>query len=251
MGFVIAKTALFLLLPPASPLILMGAGFLIVRSCRDCGKVLIATGFFLLYALSINPMADALLKPLESGFPSLHGRVKADAIVALGGGVTDLSWTDQPNEPSCSSLERVVGAVALYKRQRLPVVFLGGSGDPSRPELREAEAMARAAVNLGVGRRDIVTENKSRDTAENARLLKSLIKGDTIVLVTSAAHLKRASALFSKQGFHVVPAPCGYRYEQRTYTAFSFLPRAGALESSSAALHEYLAFLWLTLNRAI
>ena len=252
MVFIFLKTVLSLILPPASLLIVMAFGFLVIRPCRAFGRLLIATGFILLYLLSISPVSDVLLKPLEVGFPPWKdGPVKADAIVVLGGGVRDLTWLELPSESSCSSKERVVKGITIYRKHHLPLVFMGGNGDPSRIMSPDADAMARTALELGVPARDVKVENKSRNTLESAKALKGLIKGNSIILVTSAFHLKRASAMFIKQGFHVIAAPAGYRYELKELTFSSFIPHAGNLNNSSTAISEYLSLFWYSVNGAI
>jgi uncharacterized SAM-binding protein YcdF (DUF218 family) len=251
MGFETAKIILYLILPPASLVILMALGFL-VGPRRLLGRLLVATGFLLLYLLSISPVSDALLKPLETGLPPWKdGPVKADAIVVLGGGVRDLSWLQAPSEPSCPSLERVVRGILIYRKLHLPLVFAGGNGDPSRTAVPDADAMARRALAFGVPARDVSVENKSRNTLEGAKALKGLVRGKNIILVTSAYHLKRASAMFTKQGFHVIPAPAGYRYEQKRLSFYSFIPHAANLSDSSTAISEYASLLWYSLNKAI
>ncbi len=251
MKFILLKTALTLVLPPASLIIIMAAGFL-VGLRRILGRLLVATGFFLLYFLSISPVSNALLKPLETGLPAaMDGPVKAAAIVVLGGGVRDLTWLDLPSEPSCFSKERVVRGITIYRKHRLPLVFMGGNGDPSGPGSPDADAMARTALELGVPAKDVKAENRSRNTLESAKALKGMIKGRDIVLVTSGFHLKRATAMFKKQGFRVTPAPAGYRYEQKKLSFFSFIPHAGNLDDSSTALYEYACLLWYSLNKTI
>ncbi len=251
MTFIFLKTVLYLILPPASLVILMALGFL-VGPRRVLGRLLVAAGFFLLYFLSISPISDALLKPLEWGLPPWKdGPVKADAIVVLGGGVRDLTWLELPSEPSGSSQERVVRGIMIYRKHHLPLVLMGGNGDPSRTKTPDAEAMARTALELGVPSRAVKVENRSRNTLESAKALKGMIKGRDIILVTSAYHLKRASAMFRKQGFRVIPAPAGYRYEQKKLTFFSFIPHAGNLDDSSTAISEYASLLWYSLTKAI
>ncbi|HSQ78420.1 MAG TPA: ElyC/SanA/YdcF family protein [Nitrospirota bacterium] len=230
----------------------MGFGFL-VGPRRVLGKLLIAAGFLLLYLLSISPVSDALLGPIEAVFPPWKdGLIKADTIVVLGGGVRDLTWLAQPCEASDSSKEHVVTGITIYRKHHLPLVFMGGNGDPSGTTVcLDAEAMARTALELGVPARDVRVENKSRNTLESAKALKGLIKGNSIILVTSAFHLKRASAMFIKQGFRVIPAPAGYRCEHRKLTFFSFIPHAGNLSDSSTAIYEYMSLFWYSVNGAI
>jgi uncharacterized SAM-binding protein YcdF (DUF218 family) len=252
MFFSIAKILISLILPPASLAIFMAAGFVIIKSRRILGRFLIATSFLLLYLLSISPVSDFLLKPLEKS--TAHDNTKnekADAIVVLGGGVRDLSWLELESQPSEMSLARLIAGVKLYKELHIPLVIIGGNGNPFEQEIKEAEAMGRTARGIGVPEKDIITENAPRNTLESATAAKKLIKGNCIILVTSAYHMKRSSAMFRKQGFDVVPAPAGYKSEQRGPSLYSCIPRAGSLNDSSAALAEYLSLFWYTMTGAM
>ncbi len=252
MSFPLAKTVLLLVLPPAGPLISMALGFLLIRLSRCLGRLLIAAGFVSFYLLSIAPVSDALLKPLETAAPPWKDeKGKADAIVVLGGGTGDLSWLELPAEPSCFSLQRVAKGIMVYRVLHLPLVLVGGNGDPSMMGPPDADAMARSARALGVPSKDIVIENKSRNTLEGARSLKSVIRGKRIILVTSAYHMKRATALFKKQGFDVIPSPAGYLREQKKLSLYSFVPGHENLTASSIALSEYAGLFVYALTGAI
>jgi uncharacterized SAM-binding protein YcdF (DUF218 family) len=245
MGFIISKTLLLLLLPPASLLVLILAGLILLRRHRGTGRVLVAAGISLLYLLSLEPVSDRLIRPLEAAYPPLHGvDIKADAVVVLGSGVNDLSWLPAGPEPSPSSLQRLVEGIRIARNLRIPLVVSGGSGALAPAEAREADAMAALAVKLEFPRGDIIVENRSRNTWENAEQVKGLISGRTIVLVTSAFHLKRAAGMFRKQGFSVNPAPAAYKSASRPLSITALLPRADALETSSTALAEYFSLAW-------
>lgn len=251
MNLVVYRTLQSLLLPPGGLLLLMALGFVIKGICRTCGRLLIASGFILFYLVSIEPVSNKLIKPLEVAYPPLSAAPKdkkADAIVVLGGGVRDLAWVGLEPEPSETSLERVVAAVRLTRSARLPLVMIGGNGDPSKPDLSEAEAMARAASGLGVPRRDLIVIGNSQNTQESAAAAREKLKGKRIILVTSAFHMKRSVGMFRKKGFEVIPAPCGYRSEQRTVTIRSYIPRADCLYTSHVALAEYLSLAWYGLS---
>jgi uncharacterized SAM-binding protein YcdF (DUF218 family) len=248
-GFIFLKILQRLILPPANILLLLLFGFLLIRSHRNLGRLFITAGFLLLYGLSISPVSSALIAPLERGYSPVNVKlVKADVIVVLGGGSIDRSWLGLPPEPGEGSLQRVVAAVKLYRVLHIPVLLTGGTGDPAQPHLSDADAMARAAMDLGVPEKDIIIENKSRNTLESARAVKDMLKGNRILLVTSAYHMKRSVALFKKQGFEVVPAPAGFRSERRPLAYFSFIPYAGNLSSSSLALAEYLSSSWYSIT---
>ncbi len=238
-----------LVLPPASILLLLLFGFLLVRSRRNLGRLFIAIGFLLLYGLSISPVSSELMASLERDFQPVNAKlVKADVIVVLGGGTRDRSWLGLKPEPGEESLKRVVAAVILYKSLHIPVMLTGGTGDLAQSQLSDADAMAQTAMDLGVPEKDIRIENMSRNTLESARAVKDMIKGNHIVLVTSAFHMKRSVALFKKQGFEVVSAPAGFRSGQRPFTVFSFIPYADNLSSSSVALAEHLSLGWYSMT---
>ncbi len=249
MGFVYLKILQRLVLPPAIILLLFLVGSLLVLFHRKLGRLFIAAGFLLLYGLSISPVSSALIAPLERGYRPVNVKlVKADVIVVLGGGSVDRSWMGLPPEPSEGSLQRAVTAVQLYRALHIPVLLTGGSGDPAQPQLSDAEAMARTAMDLGVLEKDIIIDNKSRNTLESARSVKGMLKRNRILLVTSAYHMKRSVALFKKQGLEVIPAPAGYRSAQRPLKYFSFIPYAGNLSNSSFALAEYMSYSWYSIT---
>ncbi|MFQ5328516.1 MAG: YdcF family protein [Thermodesulfobacteriota bacterium] len=247
MTFLLTKIALALVLPPASLLLIMVAGLLIMGRSRILGRLLLFTGLALLYLLSVAPVSDALLRPLERYSTPFAGRYTGrEAIVVLAGGARHITWTGLPVQPSATSLERVVYGVQLQRDSGgLPLVISGGSGNPALPGISEGEAMAEVARALGVSRKDLIVEDSSRNTIENARnVLKVLGNGRRIILVTSASHMARSSAMFMGEGFDVLPAPCGYRSEDKPLAIGSFIPRAAALNDSSTALYEYFALVW-------
>ena len=248
------KILQMLLVPPGFFLLLMAMGFLIRRECRTMGSVLVGSGFILLYLVSIGPVSFLLMEPLERNYKPLSvakGTPKADALLVLGGGVRDLSWLGIPPQAAESSLERVAEGVRIYRFTRLPLVLVGGSGDPVNGGPDEAAAMVRAASGLGVPDQDIVVIDKVNNTRESAFAVKRGLKAKRIILVTSAFHMARASGMFTKLGFDVVPAPCGFRAEQRRKSIMSFLPSADRMHTSSYALSEYIGLAWYTMSGAL
>lgn len=245
MGFVIQKIVLSLMLPPASLLLLILSGLLLLRWRRTAGRALLASGIILLYVLSLDPIANGLIRPLEAAYRPFSGTAaRLDAVVVLGGGVNDLSWVPAPPAPSGQSLERLVNGIYQARTLRLPLVIAGGSGRITPGGVPEADAMAEMAVRLGFPGKDIVIENRSRNTWENAEAVKQAIQGRTIILVTSAFHMKRAAGMFKKQGFTVLPDPTGYLSQTQPASLARLLPDAGALRTSSTALAEYASLTW-------
>jgi uncharacterized SAM-binding protein YcdF (DUF218 family) len=94
----------------------------------------------------------------------------------------------------------------------------------------------------------ILTETRSRTTAESAIEVRRLVpNAQRIVLTTSAYHLPRAMALFKKQGFaEVIPAPCYYEVTGKDFMITDLLPGADRIKLVNVAIHEYvgIAIYW-------
>lgn len=108
---------------------------------------------------------------------------------------------------------------------------------------------------LGVDADAIITQDRSVNTAEEARDNAALLKergSKRVILVTSAMHMRRAVALFEKQGLEVIPAPTDYSYSDEQWEneitfswakAYEFIvPSIGNIRSLENALKEYLGY---------
>ncbi len=101
---------------------------------------------------------------------------------------------------------------AASRKARL--VYTGGSNALVSVIGGEAEDARRLWVSLGIDPARITIEDQSRNTDENARFVRDLLRpapGQTWVLVTSAYHMPRSVGLFRAAGFPVVPYPVDYR----------------------------------------
>ncbi len=240
------------LLPPGCLLILMVLGLALLPRRPKVGQALLGLSSLLLYLLSIAPVSHrltALVEKIPAVGPEQVEAFAPQAIVVLGGGAEpDPGEYPVAGVPSQSSLVRTTYAAFLARETGLPVLTSGGYGDT--PEQSEAQAMAWALSNLGVTATWL--EDQSRNTRQNAELSRKLTEDsdiERIILVTSASHIRRATAAFEKVGFHVLPAPTGFRY--RTFYErgwYQFLPTANGFRESSEALRALLGELWYRLG---
>jgi uncharacterized SAM-binding protein YcdF (DUF218 family) len=252
MLFTLQKVIWFLMLPPASLILLMLLGAVIFGKRRKAGKALILAATLLLYLLSLGPMADFLLRPLESAVPPLKVvTAAADAVVVPGGGSVDRSWVGLGPVPNSETLTRLVMGVELAKNKKIPLVLCGGNGEPFSTTLNDADCMADAAYAMGMTQSGVIVENRSRNTLENAREVRKLLKGKRIILATSAYYMRRAVAMFTRQGFTVIPASTYYLVQTRKTTAALLIPNASNLANSSTALAEWLSLAWWKLRGEI
>jgi uncharacterized SAM-binding protein YcdF (DUF218 family) len=211
----------------------------------------------LLVAVSSPFVASQLIGPLEAWYPPpvIGPSDKYDAIVVLGGGINDQGTLRPTVELTSYSRNRTICGVDLYMKGYAPkLVVTGGDASVFGSHPKEAPEMKRWAHRLGVPEVAILTEEEARTTYENATGTRKLLGPASILLVSSASHLPRATALFAKQGFHVTPAPCAYVSQNKPQdswnglTFFDFLPNDRALQNSQDAIAEVLgiAVYWMT-----
>jgi uncharacterized SAM-binding protein YcdF (DUF218 family) len=105
--------------------------------------------------------------------------------------------------------QRVDTAVKLYKEGRIKkIIFMGGSGiawNTDNINMPESWLMRDLTLKLGILERDILIEDKSMNSVENAINTTEILKKEVgienindLVLVTSEFHLKRAMLSFKK-----------------------------------------------------
>ena len=96
---------------------------------------------------------------------------------------------------------------------------------------------------------DILIEDISRNTYENAKYAKELIidhelKGP-FLLSTSACHMRRSLACFDKQELQVDAFPVDYLSGKREFNPDRlFRPKSHVLKSWNALIHEWVGFLF-------
>lgn len=208
-------------------------------------------GLVLALALSLEPVAGLLLRPLEDRYAPVSLEEGLDAlpedvshIVLLGGG----SVPGAPEAPGGSlspdALKRAVYAHRWHMQTGVPLLVTGGAPPGLEDALSEAEITRDLMLSLGATEDQFILESRSRDTWENALYSDELISNATILLVTSAYHMPRAVRSFAAFGFTVVPAPTDYKVNRTGFTLQSFLPSLESFRESAIAVHEYLGLLY-------
>jgi uncharacterized SAM-binding protein YcdF (DUF218 family) len=215
--------------------------------------LLLTVPFVLLLAWCTPVVSYLALGSLEWDYPPLERRPDdAEAIVVLSGYVRVLDDEGTQTELGEDTLYRCLKAAEVYRQGRpCPVVVSGGKVDPDSPGPALAVPMCDFLRQQGVAEADLVVEDRSTTTFENAveggRLLAE--RGiHKVVLVTDALHLSRASACFRKQGVEVVPCGCRYRASHWEWSVGSFLPDPDAARGSKDACHEWLGSAWYRLR---
>ena len=239
-----------LMLPPAAPLLLMLLGLLLAARKKAGGLALAFIAAASLWLLSCHGAAMWLahnLLPQQTALtlPALKA-ANVQAIVVLGGGVHPVAPEYGEAQASAPATLRLRYGAWLARQSGLPVAFAGGLGwgAASTQTLSEGQVARRAAQqDYGLTLRWI--DDRSRDTAENAQMLRPILQKDgiqRIALVTHAWHMPRSAQAFERAGFTVTPAPMGFILPSRK-SVLEWIPSADGLGTSQLVLKEWLGLL--------
>ncbi len=247
---------LFLPLSLSILALLLGWIYLQFRRRMRVGKFFIVLGIVLLIGFSLEFTSSKLLGSLENRCPPLNAERMADVkheikwIAVLSGGYNPNPQISPTGQLSNASLARLVEGIRLHRS--LPGTRLILSGGAVFTPAPESEVMAKAARTFDIKSDQIVLESASRDTEEQALLIRKIVGKDRFILVTTASHMPRAMGLFRKAGMEPLPAPAEFRTggKEDLNPAF-FYPRAGSLLNSEIVVHEYLGILWSRLRGKI
>lgn len=210
----------------------------------------------LLWVLSTPLAGYFALGFIESGYPP--GKTipaPTDTIVVLAADMVLDDETGLEARLGNSTLQRCLHAAKLYRKAGgCRLILSGGKVDLSRPGPPLAEAMRDFLVELGLDPAQLVLEDKSTTTFENARFSKPLVEeqsGHRVFLVTEAMHMFRAERCFRKQGIEVIPAPCDHHAREHFVTILSVLPTSGGISGVGTATHEAIGLIWYRLRGRI
>ena len=153
-----------------------------------------------LLALIVNLALDwiiflFILLPVIYAYGRIDRAEPADVIVVLGAG---LNRRDQPGP---ALIRRSQAAADLYARGLADrIICTGGVG--LRNQRSEADACAELLRSFGVPAADILLEDRSRSTEENAYYTRAIMRENgwySAVVVSDGYHLLRAGWMFDQQ----------------------------------------------------
>jgi uncharacterized SAM-binding protein YcdF (DUF218 family) len=201
-----------------------------------------------------TPVVDSLLRStLEADYPlrSMHALPTAPAAVVLGGAIATPS-PDRPYPGLTDSSDRIWHAARLYRAGKAPLLLLSGGSDLQTQLISEAAAMRLLLMELGVPDDVLLLEPRSRTTSQNALFSAELLRQrgiSQVLLVTSAVHMRRATAEFEAQGLRVVPVAIDQTEPARWDDFGAWVPDAGALNSTASTIKEWIGRVALSVRR--
>jgi uncharacterized SAM-binding protein YcdF (DUF218 family) len=221
------------------------AAILSLLGWRKGSRLFALLALLVVVVVGCGPLPSFMLTRLQEGYssvPVVH-QARRSAIVLLGGGTEEIPGAPGP-EVSMLAYGRLVKAFEVYKTCKLQavdcVVIITG-GDASRHGASEAAVYAARLTELGVGREDIVLEQRSLNTWQNAQFTAALLKTravDQVFLISSGIHLHRAVLYFEHFGVQAQPVRADYLGATMT-----LIPQAYNFLLTDLALHEYAGVL--------
>jgi uncharacterized SAM-binding protein YcdF (DUF218 family) len=172
------------------------------------------------------------------------------AIIMLGGGT--IYNDDDVLVPPPEVLARIAASAENYaacKRTAAMCQVIVSGGNPQRHSATEADIYLPYLLRKRVPRADIVLENRSRTTYENARNVSAILEQsryDALILVTSAYQMPRA--LLDFHCFGLAPQPS---ISSALRARLGVLPRYENLVNAEIALHELIGIAQFHVYRAI
>ena len=249
--FWLKKLVSVLVLPPLLPFMLILVGLLLAGRRPGLGKVL-AWGGLMTGLLLITPASVGwLLEPLEPRRPLAQSTIAdAQAIVILGGGRINDAPEYGGDTVNRYTLERLRYGARLARQSGLPVLLSGGAPSGDIPEA----SLMKATLEEDFGVKPRWLEVESLDTRQNARYSAAQLQAagiKRIILVTHAAHMRRAQSEFEARGLVVIAAPTAWQGPRPgdSDEVWPALPSAHSAYAGWYALHEWLGLLAYRLTR--
>ncbi|RKX75741.1 MAG: YdcF family protein [Spirochaetes bacterium] len=253
--FLLSKILQILVLPPGIIIVALILAFLFLFKKKYLvTKFLLFFSLISLYSLSLEPISDLIIKPLEDLHPPLdrenfslylEDRIQPEYIVVLGGGTVESSPEEGGSGTlNTTSLKRLIYGYLLFKETKLPIILAGGRVIEKEIYEPEAEVALRTLLEMGVPENKIGIEAESRNTWENAEHVKERFSPEKIILVTSAYHMPRSVYSFRQNGMDCIPAPTDYKTNRAVYNFLSFFPDMEELKDSYSAIREFFGLLY-------
>jgi len=239
--FVLSKT-LWVLVNPGNFLI-----FALILALLLRWRTIASIVLFTLLLLTLYPLGNILLQPLENRYPQAFNMPDDVAGVIVLGGAEQAELSHIWGQPQFNSAaERDMAILPLLQRYpQRPVIISGGSSSVQKPEYRGADVVQHWFAEQGL-ESAVIFDRDSRNTFENAIYSQESLPADSDIadekgwlLVTSAFHMPRAMGVFQQQGWNVIPYPVDYYSKPLTFS--NWRPNLGLnMHELSIAVREWI-----------
>ena len=245
--FYIASKLLAFLIQPIIWIFLLLIIALLYKSQRR--KILIIS-ICAFYFFSNNFIVDEFTRHWE--VKRFVPTITYDVGIVLGG-ISEYDKTTKTHNFN-KNADRLMDAEQLYHKGIIKRIMLsGGNGLLFNNGYIESDAVREYLLANKIPITDIIIENNSRNTIENAmnsaEILKKEYNKGSFLLITSANHMKRAQLCFNKANLKTTafPTDCTTSYRNTGYDNILF-PKAEALEKWQDLIHEWIGYIVYTIK---
>ncbi|MGB5447285.1 MAG: ElyC/SanA/YdcF family protein [Psychromonas sp.] len=241
--------SLLMPLPMILMLFLLALILLFFTQKQKLAKFNLLLSFILLFSLSVLPVSEQLVQPLERQHPPIMQPAQDFQFILLlgSGGIADPSLP-VTGQLSATALSRFIEALRLYHANPNATLVVSGAGFGDLKS--HAQLMEELALNMHIPANKIIRLDDTLDTDDEAQQMSEIIGDKSAALVTSATHMDRAMQLFAQYHKAPTPAPANYLAPRRLGETPShyYIPSAYNLYKTKIAWHEYLGRLQSTVK---
>lgn len=243
MFFLISKL-LVIFIHPLSWIILLLLAGLRSKDLRKKKKFFIAS--FTVLIIFTNPLLlDITARNWDLRPISIETLPGASCAIVLGGFVNE---DDHKTGYFNSASDRLMEALKLKALGKVKYILITGGNASLLPTgFREADWTKKELNDFKIADSNILIENKSRNSIENAvftkKVLDSVHLPPPYILITSAFHMRRSEYIFEKSGLKVTPFPCNYFAGRQPFSFSEFLPEAGVLGGWNFYIKEWIGLI--------
>lgn len=204
MFFFLSKALLFLIRPMFWVMVLAIATFISKRSARRRRYALILLLFLIFF--SNKGLFEAVSSLWE--LPPNKITQSYDIGILLGGYSKTDGYPQDGRHHFNASVNRLTQTLELYQQGKIRNILLtGGSANIITKGQLEAQVVVDFIEDMGIPRTAVIVESQARNTWENAlnstQIIQAKYPKASCVLITSAAHMRRARACFRKAGLDI------------------------------------------------
>lgn len=246
MFFFLSKILAFLIAPYTW--LFFGLLWLLKKLWQTPYRKWVLTLTVFMYIISNSFLVDEVIRAWEYTDDDIYLKNTNYDLAIVLGGMGRVDERQQRFDFNYSG-DRLFQTLELYYKKRVgKILITGGSGSISKPNQREAIYVKKYLVNISIPDSNIIIENNSKNTYENAVLTKHLLdslqfKG-SVLLVTSSFHMRRSLAIFKKAGYknvtpYVTNKITGIRKFEFDHC---FIPNIEAVFGLNLVLHEMIGY---------
>ena len=240
MFFIFSKLLSFLIKPTFWILAFMIAGILNNKK----RKLFLFFSLLIFLFFSNDFIFNTIVKAWEVPQISVTKFDKQYEAGILLGGFSDYDYIKNKHNFK-KEADRLIYTLQLYNQGIIKNIFIsGGNGNLFNNNYKESETIKDFLIQNKIDSNDIIIENQSRNTKENAiNSAKLLDKKNEYILITSAIHMKRSILCFENEGLKIIPFSVD---NSMSYSSnkieYMLLPRSRVLENWEDLIHEIIGY---------